>query len=292
MGEPAVKRVVGIGGHGQGHRHGSVIAHDDPLWSCQNIVELSSQSFDRDLLGVGSSPYLGDAGYLGIRVPQVPTIDQQHRYLFRLVAIQVANNRALIVKGLRQYLSIGAFGEAGTDCVPVLSELEVTSPAWHFADGNVSWHLRYENDTQSRLHVIDPAQQPGTSPSLEGTDPVLLYTPTSPPFPASPYVPPGAGIPPPFAVDALGTWHDLRFPWDETHWEMSIPLRGPGTLVFYASVHQTDPEERCPIFVPTAGIDVLSPEDQFVAAFEADEIDVMYQRVAGALTVELFPCCR
>lgn len=289
MGEPAVRELVGVGDHGHGRRYPrSVIKHDDPLWSCPDIYEVATQSFDRDLLGVGSSPYLGDAGYLGIRVPDPPTVDQSHRYLFRLLAISVANNRALSVKGLRQLVTIGAVpSQRQPGCPGVPVELAVTSPFWHFVDGNVSWHLRWENEIQARLHAIDPAQQPGTSPSLEGTDSVLLY---APPFP--PYTPPGAGIPPGFAVDALGTWHDLRFPWDETHWGLDIPLRGPGTLVFYASVHQTNPETRCPINPPSSGLDVLSPEDQFVAAFEADDVDVTYFRVAGALTVEIFPCCR
>lgn len=297
MGEPALKRV-GVGdhgghGHGGGVRHPSVIPFDDARWACPDVYELVTQSFDRDILGIGSSPYQGDVGYLGVRVPNPPTVDQSHRYLIRLLGIQVANNRVMAVRGFRQLVTIGGVPPSRTpDCLGVPLELAVTSPFWHFVDGNISWHLRWENDFQTRLRVFDANQQPGTSPSMDGLDPVLLYTPTTPPFPASPYVPPGAGIPPGVSVDALGTWHDIRNPWDHPDWELDIPLRGPGTLVMYASVHQTNPDTRCPIFIPTRGFDALSPEDQFVATLENDDIDVSYQRVAGALTVELFPCCR
>lgn len=247
-------------------------------------------SYDANLLGIGSSPYQGDVGYVGIRVPSIPTVDQAHRYFFRLLGIQVMNNRVLIVRGLRQLLTIGAIVKVpDSNCVGVDVELEVTSPAWHFMDGNVSWHLRWENDFQSRLSVFDPNQLPGTSPCMSGLDPALMYNP-----PLTPYVPIGAGVPPGVSVDALGTWHDMRFPWDETHWELSIPLKGPGTLVFYASVHQTNSATRCPILIPApaiGGLGALRPEDQFVAAYEQSGQNVTYSRIGGALTVELFPCC-
>jgi len=282
MGEPA-KNIVGVAGHG----HPSVITHDDPRWSCPEVIELVSTSFDRDLLGIGSSPYFGDVGALGVRVGQIPTPDQQHRFLIRLVTIYVARNRLLLVRGLRQYATIGGFPPSvSPSAVGVLSEFPIETPSWRFADGNISWHLRWEADLQSRLHMIDPAQLPGTSTSMAGSDTALLY---EPPFP--PYTPPGAGIPPGRAVEGLGTFYDMRFPWDEPHAELSIRLPGPGRLVYYASVHQTDPETRPRIFIPAVGVDVLPPEDQYVAGMEGDNIDIAYQRVAGALTVELFPCC-
>jgi len=128
----------------------------------------------------------------------------------------------------------------------------------------------------------------GASPSTAGLDSALLYVP---PLLAPTYTPPGAGIPPGKSVFQLGTWHDLRYPWHDTHWDMSLPVHGPGRLVLYASVHQTDSDTRPRITIPTAGIEVLRPEDQFVSAFESQDVTVFYGRVAGALTVELFPCC-
>lgn len=289
MAEPATAEILGVGAH----RRPGIIRYDDPVWSrsCPFIIEVATQAFDRDMLGVGSSPYFGDAGNVGLRVPNTPTVDQRHRYLFRLLGIQVANNRALLVRGLRQMLTIGGYpatgGRAPVGSATPPVELEVTSPGWHFVDGNVSWHLRVENDFQTRLHVVDSAQQPGTSPSLEGLDPALIYTAPI----TGAYNPPGAGIPPGRDVGELGTFHDVRFPWGQTDWELSIPLiRGPGTVVFYASVHQTNPATRPATYSPAGGFG-LRPEDQFVATLERDAIGAFYQRVAGALTVELFPCC-
>jgi hypothetical protein len=103
------------------------------------------------------------------------------------------------------------------------------------------------------------------------------------------YVPPNAGIPPGSPVEFLGTWRDMRYLWNQTSWDLHIPLRGPGRLTMYCSVHQTDPDTRCPIFVPATGIVGLSPEDQFVSVYEAEELDVNYGYVAGSIVLDMFP---
>jgi len=283
-------QVSALGGHG----HASYLTQHDERWNdCPYVVELVSAAWDPDFLGIGSSPYEGDVGYTGIRVPAQPTVDQAHRYLYRLVGIEIPGGRMIVVRGVRQYVSLRTPGIAPPAGVQVPLEFDVESPFWHFIDGNVSWHLRWEANLQTRLNVFDRNQLPGTSPSLAGLDSALLYVPPLfPPVHFGPdYVPPGAGIPPGKNVFQLGTWHDLRYPWTNTDWDMSLPIHGPGRLVFYASVHQTNSATRPAIAVPPAGIGVLRPEDQFVSAFESAETPVFYGRVAGALSVELFPCC-
>lgn len=261
------------------------LAGNDPRWATRAVVELATQSFDADMLGVGSSPWRGDVASLGLVVPTVATPDQTRRYLFRLLAAEIPNGKAMIIRGIRQLATIRAFGRAAVDCVAVPFELEVTSPGWHFFDGNISWHLRWEPNLYSPESVFDPAgPPPALSPSMSGTDSALLYIP-----PSLPYFPPGAGIPPGADVEFLGTWRDMRFPWTSTDWTLAIPLVGPGILRYYASVHQTNAATRCPL--GPIGATVGRPEDRFVAAFQADG-QVIYGRVAGALSLELFPWCQ
>lgn len=249
------------------------------------VVELASESFDPDYLGVGSTAW-GDPTGLGVLLPTFPTRDFTTRFLVRLVQAQIAPKRAIMIRGIWQYATIRsapetrAEGDCSTVNVPI--ELEITSPGWHFQDANISWHLRWEPNHFSAASTFDPAGQiPGTSPQTEGQDTALLYVP-----PFLPYTPPGAGIPPGSSVDFLGTWREMRYQ-DMQSRELSIPVIGPGKVTFYASVHQTNVETRCPITIPAG---VGRPEDQFVAALEADN-DVVYGRVAGGLAVELFPCC-
>jgi hypothetical protein len=268
---------------GLGHGSASFIGDGDPRWDCHSIVEMVTESFDPDLLGVGSSPWQGDASSIGIRVPTGPTRFQTERYWFRLLQVQIDKRRAIIIRGIWQYATIRASAQSSTPpCHGVPVELEVTSPGWHFQDANISWHLRLENHKFTPESIYDANQPNGASPSVSGQDAALLYVP-----PFLPYRPPGAGLPPGAAVDFLGTWRDLRYQ-DPSSNELAIAVLGPGRLTFYASVHQTNPIERCPIIVPPG---VGRPEDQFVAAYEALGVPVTYGRVAGGLAVELFPCC-
>ncbi len=248
------------------------------------VVELATESFDPDLLGVGSSPWPGDATSIGVRVPLAPTTAQTNRYLIRLAAIDIPNNHAIVIRGIWQYATLRALtARGGPDCLPVPLELEIESPGWHFADGNISWHLRWEPNQFSEESVFDAGQQPGTSPTMNGVDHALLYVP-----PLTPYQAPGAGIPPGTDVDYLGTIREMRY-LDRQSRELAIPVFGPGRVAFYASVHQTDPVSRCPIDSVPAGIG--RPEDQWLFFWEDQDIDVIYGRVAGGLAVELFPCC-
>jgi hypothetical protein len=269
-----------------------------PHWACgcHTLVELVSGSVDNDLLGVGASPVPGDFSYTGVRVPAAPTIDQNHRYLIRLCGAEVPTGSGLIVRGVRLAATMRAevpqTDPAGGTFV---FEREIVSPFWHFVDGNVSFHLRWTQQVQSVRTVFDPLQLPGSSPSTFGVDSALLYTPNAlGPF-LGVYVPPGRGIPPGRDVDFLGTIRDAgRYPWTNTDWDLSVPVVGPGVVTLWASVFQTDPTHRIPppqLAPPAPFTDPLvcglRPEDQFLMQFPTCN----YGRVAGALLLDLFPCC-
>lgn len=272
---------------------------NDPRWKCNTIVEIVSASFDSDVLGVGSSPYLGDDASTGVSVPSAATTSLTNRYLIRLCGIEIPSGSTIILRGLRQYAEIGADwqgpGSGDTPNVPVVAgsryplNLEVVSPFWKFTDGNISWHVK-QHPNIFQL-VSDANQPPGRSPGLRGLDSSLLYTP-----PFAPYVAANAGIPPGVDIDgSLGTIREIRFPWDEIDWSIETAISGPGLVVFYASVKQTDPLVRPQIPIIT-DVGALRPEDRFLLATRDPRIPLtepgetaIYQRVAGAMTIELNP---
>lgn len=202
--------------------------------------------------------------------------------------------------------------EAVTDLFVL--EREVVSPFWAFVDGNISWHVRWVGKKRRRPLALlrsatgdesgvlrgngtlgdgvadfavvagggglggvgngpfDPGQLPGTSTSLGGTDTALIYTP-----PLFPYRPPNAGLPYGDSVAHLGTFNDIRFPWDSNELPLAEYFEGPGRLTFWASVHQTCPTERPnPNDIPG-----IREEDVFVSQFPTSAV---YGRVAGAIT--------
>lgn len=289
MGAPATN-VRELGRHDG--RPTNFISEHDHRWSCRTVIELVSAAIDIDLLGVGSTPYLGDVAYTGIRVPTTPTADQSHRYLFRLCGVQIPGGKSIVVRGLRQLITLRAATESPADSglfYPL--EIEQVSPFWHFVDGDVSWHVKHHTNIFGQQQS-DALQLPGTSPGLRGLDTSLLYTP-----PIIPYVPPSAGIPPGSDVDgSLGTIREIRFEWDETDWTLSTTVSGPGLVVFYASVHQTNPATRTQVPNTVTDVGALRPEDRFLLATRDPRVPVdqpgeiaIYGRVAGAMTVELFP---
>lgn len=250
----------------------------------QDLREIASASFDPDLTGVGSSPYLGDMGRTGVTVPAAFTVSQDTRYLIRLCGVEIPAGYAIVIRGLRQLATIrGCTGDGAQpsqdfppDCLLTL-EREVVSPLWSFLDGNISWHLRWQKNRFSSRRV-DPSQLPGTSPNTRSLESVLLYVPTI----AAVYVPPASGQPPGDALGALGTFRDIRFPWGNTDYALSEVVRGPGAVAFYASVRQTNPSSR----PPYPNLPGMRPEDQFLSSFP----NAIYGRVAGAMLFEAFPC--
>lgn len=252
----------------------SSIQASDPSWAVGEVVELASASFDENVLMVGSSPWLGDIGNTGVAVPSGATTSLTNRYLFRLCGVEVPDRHSLHVVGIRQLTVLQAIMASGSASFP--AQLEVTSPLWAFTDGNVSFHLRFHQNLQD-ARKYDTAQAPGTDPGMRGLDTALLYDPAG-----AFYTAPGSGIPPGKDVAGLGTWRDLRFPWSSTSWDMRLPVYGPGALVLYASVRQTDPNTR-PVMPPPDDLGAIRPEDRFVLEYPT----AVYGRIAGALAVEL-----
>jgi hypothetical protein len=273
---------------------------ESPHWDCASRLELVSAAVDDDLLGIGASPVPGDFSMTGVRVPATATVDQSHRYLIRLCGAEIPGGAGLVVRGIRLAATMRAeilrTSELGVPAGAFVFEREVVSPFWHFPDGNVSFHLRWTQQVQSRRFIFSAGQVPGTSPSTFGVDSALLYTPGPGGIFPVVYTPPGAGIPPGRDVDFLGTIRDAgRYPWTNTDWDLSVPVIGPGVVTLWASVYQTNPETRIapPQLTPPPPftdplVCGLRPEDQFLMQFPADAV---YGRVAGALLLDLMPCC-
>jgi hypothetical protein len=254
---------------------------------CEDIEIQSGASFDADLTGIGSSPYRGDMGQTGVVIPPEATSGQDNRYLARLAVVNIPSGTAIVVRGLMQAATLRALftTSAGESVGPTIPfEREIVSPFYHLPFGNISWHLRHKQ-TKAAADVHDPAQVAGTSPSVDGLDATLFYAQLVP------YVTLRGGVPPGVAVGDLGTFRDIRFPWGDSHSNLSHLVFGPGQVAFYASVFQPDRSvwtvDGTPVTIPAT--DGMRPEDQFLADFGPS--NVVYGRVAGAIIYEAFPCC-
>lgn len=266
----------------------SKITQEDPRWrkgpaACPStIVEIVSQSYDTGRGAVGSSPYRGDMGNLGVQVPATASTGPEFRYQIMLAGIEVPDGGGLILRGLRQYATLRAEVEVGSENLYTrVYELPIVTPGWSFQDGNISWHVHWRPAQMNRHRSRTSADGslPGMVPTLDTISAGLVYNQLGP------YVPEAAGRPPGNAVQHLGTFYDLRWPWHtqpDSH--LAIPMHGPGVLIFMASVLQTDIETRAPTPACT-NMSCLTPEDQFLSSYS----DARYGRVAGAMTVELFP---
>lgn len=250
--------------------------------------EVSTVGLDTSLQGIGSDPN-GSPYYVGLRVPAVlPAFNiPKNRYQFLLASASFAAGEVARLVGIRQLLTIGVDVnnpgniEIGSCQYPV--ELEVTSPVWHFVDGNVFWSV-----------VRVPPQQPvPNSLNAEGltfkfgTTPSLMYATTA--AQAEGYTPPNGGMPPGTPViPELAGFHDLRYPWYAPYdrRQLDIEIEGPCTIQMFASIQQTDPVHRCRLILPgqlPGGLDVIPVEDRFLLNFTS----AVYWRVAGALVFEV-----
>jgi hypothetical protein len=195
--------------------------------------------------------------------------------------LPVSAGQIAIIRGLRTYIGITGSLLVAEDEIAVPFEIPVTTPNWKFSDGNYSFHVRRLGPAfyDSRFSAT---QVPGTSPQVSGSDSALLFTQL-----AAPYIPPGGGIPPGDAVDFLGTWRDMRYPWTAANWDqLRVPVPGPCTLVLYCSIQQTDPATRAaPSDCPPVSLPCIAPEDCFVRGFT----NVRYGHVGGAMLIELAP---
>jgi len=251
--------------------------------SCPTVLDIVSSAFDIDNIGLGSSPYTGDMSRTGIAVPIAPTVDQQHRYLFRMATMEVPSGAAAVILGVHTAHTIRAVVQGSAGGVTCFRPLEilVREPFWQPPTGNISWHLRqYQLREHRRLLTAGPAQA-GQDIYVDGDDTALLHADT---VTFTPYVPPMSGMPPGRAIGALGTWRDNR------DWDVYLPIFGPKKIGLYSSVHQFDSADTCPVTAP-ADLGSMSQEDRFLFSFGTVGTGVQYGRVAGAITVELWPNC-
>lgn len=250
---------------------------------CPVVLDVVSSAFDFDNIALGSSPYVGDMSRTGIAVPTVPTVDQQHRYLFRLCTIEVPSGAAAVILGVHTAHTLRTLQAGNLHSVFCFRPLEilVREPFWQPPNGNMSWHLReYQLREHRRLLTAGPATA-GQDIYVDGDDTALLHADT---VSLAPYVPPMSGMPPGRAIGTLGTWRDNR------DWEVFLPVFGPRKVGLWCSVHQFDSDELCSTNAPT-DLGAISQEDRFLYAFAANVSGVRYGRVAGALSVELWPNC-
>lgn len=232
---------------------------------------------------VGSSPSSGDYSATGIVLPAGPSSSIPTRYLTRLCGVRLNQGARCIIHSMRQLLTIGTEIESGSPGVTIPLELDVTSPTWHFVNGNVSWHLRMVNPKVQAFLRTFPDVPPFTTPfasGKDGTTSAILTRRQGPPYRAlnegSPYGDP---------VRGLGTFRDIRFPWSLSTGStaLGIEVLGPGDLVLFASVYQPDPLLRPAPPPVLPDLSVLRPEDAFVLSHP----DARYWRIGAEMVVDL-----
>lgn len=262
-------------------------------------VVVYTQGLDPTKNFVGTGPEPGDLGFVGLLVPEDPTPDPRHRYLFRLVTVSVGEQFHARVVGIRQLLTICARvptteRDQQEEPLPkddtrptVLLERQVITPTWTFPDGNVSWHLRIVQPKavpDSPAPAVPPL---GWSRDMYGYESALLSV-RNPGVMA--YYPPNNGVPP---GDILMDWKDMRYPWYArgAHENLELDAYGPCKIILYASIYQTNPETRIApelapgseMFTTDCGIE---PEDRFWTAFPDT---ARYCRVGAELAVNFYP---
>ena len=269
-------------------------------------IEVATSGIDEALQGLTSDP-IGRAlpQVSGLRVPPVlpgyTTARMQPRYLFCLATRTIAAGQATRIRGVRQSISIGVDANFGTPPERVI-EMPVTSPFWHFPDGNVSWHLVTETSGR-RVTKTPTTNAPGWS-FLETDGSAMLYKNAT--FAAGTFDPQtgapsfyNVGLttysPPPIADDwspigGYGNVHDLRFsPWNGSWWgSVDEIVAGTARISLYASILQSNPATRVNLTPPTNWLNPGgTPEEAFVANWtqtgEGPNQGPTYWRIAGAI---------
>lgn len=239
-------------------------------------AEFVSEAISDDFLAIGSSPRLGDIGATGVSIPAAPSAPG-NRYLIRLCGFDIPGGFTARICGIRQLITLRAEVVIVEESPPSEEfqapiQIEQESPLWTFPDGNVSWHLVQVPDDAFKNNY-DPVQVSGRSPVMNALSSAEIYVPGTTPKSVVPF-----GTP----VANLGTWRDLRYPWSNNQWTLDNRVVGPGKVILYASVKQTNPETR-PVRRSPLDLGAIQREDRFLLEYPDS---ARYGRVAGALMVE------
>jgi hypothetical protein len=242
--------------------------------------EVSTKGFDPRFQAVGTGPGSG-ATYVGIPVPIFAGPGVTGRYLFMLANAQFGAHRRARLVGIRTMATILAQVAVPPTSAYFLEKV-IRNPVWAFQDANISWHLRQVN--QAPNIPVNPLNRADSAQDYAVT-PALLYRTIDY---AGVYSPPSIQGEP--LIGDLGTWHDLRFPWETSNaWSaVDMQFSGPCHIALYASVKQTNPALRTPLAIPAGGtneqfaLTTSNEEDLFVSAYP----QAIYGRVAGSLIFE------
>ena len=290
--------------------------------------ELSASGIDDGRMGLSTDPWTnGTSQGPGLRIPPIVTGGTdgsgdspatRPRFLFLLATRKILNPCRLI--GMRQGLTIGCPLLADAPRLYAL-ECPVTTPSWCFVDGNVSWHLVYEDNAEPNPHqltitdTVNWAKDCTDSPSMLYStftntnvgingEPILYMenlTQYTPPQLQNSWKP---------VAGDLKCFYDIRFPYaSESAWssfggsdeQNGIALEMGRRVSLYASILQTNPSTR-PASVPAVGPGApanqaphgLPPEEAFLSLItnnvnsgeEAPGLAPIYWRVLGSLIFE------
>lgn len=212
---------------------------------------------------VGASPYSADRYGTGIVLLPATEISPGQRILCNLGGVRLGPNSRCIVQSVRQLLTIG-YKQPMDGGQTMVVEVPVRNANWHFVDGSVSWHLRRVNPKKLQFtnrFADTPFYPPPYAEDAYGLTSSVLTRRLNPG-----YVALNHGLPYGTDVAGLGTFRDIRYPFDlgSANMALGIEVLGPCDLKFFASVKQTDPETRPapPAILPS--LDGLIEEDRFV----------------------------
>ena len=265
-------KSLGLSDGDHGEASGLAPLRDGCFWV---TTETSTVGYDPDKAGMASSGY-GEVASHNLFVPQEGTGDEPNeRLVFRLAARFIPPCECCRLISIRQRLTLGAVRNGRVFEIPIETE------GWQPPNWTMAWHLRLvTGETIAVLTNPASSQAPSTSTSLFDVDSVQIFVPGSTLAPAG-AIPPGEGI------SDLGTFYDVRFPWNHPHSCLDVPVKGPALVVLYATLSvPTEPLEPVEIdFDPG----VLVPEDQFLLQFP----DAKPRHIAGALCFSCEMCvCR
>jgi len=269
--------------------------------------EVWTTGVDEALQGISSGPSVNASGfspYTGLRIPAVlsasSTPATQPRYWFQLCSRRFTGKTRIV--GIRQLLTLGVDANGGTPPEYPM-EMRVRTPTFRFTDGNVSWHLVHEQ--QPDVNGSSPSTNTQNWMYLSSDGPAMLYQsftntnlqPSGAPViymeGLTAYTPPNtsqAWLP----VGNLGSFNDVRFPWDGTlAWnDLDIEVIGSGRISLYATVLQSNPQTReTPSNQVTSLSAYATPEEAFIKDLsftvgEETPVGPIYWRIGGGLAFE------